>query len=110
MKIIAIPSNGEEVSQHFGHCSKFYLITVDGNNILKKEFIDNPGHQPGFLPGFLNEKGVNCIIAEGMGTRAIALFQENKIEVITGASGSLDKLIEEYLKGSLKTEDNICDH
>ena len=110
MKTIAIPTDGNEVSQHFGHCPKFYLVTVEGNDIRKKEFIDNPGHQPGFLPVFLNDLGVDCIVAGGMGTRAVGLFRENDIEVITGASGSVDKVVEEYIKGDLVTEENICDH
>lgn len=110
MKIVAIPTDGKEVSQHFGHCPQFFLFTVEGNDISKKEFVDNPGHQPGFLPRFLNDQGVNCIIAGGMGTRAVDLFKENNIDVITGASGSLDEVVEQYLTGNLVTEGNICDH
>ncbi len=110
MKNIAIPTDGKEVSQHFGHCPQFFILGVEGVDINERKFVDNPGHRPDFLPGFLNELGVDSIIAGGMGTRAINLFKQNDIEVITGAAGSLDGVVEEYLSGKLVTEENICDH
>lgn len=110
MKIVAIPTDGKNVSEHFGHCPLFYFFTVEDEKITKKEFIENPGHKPGFLPRFLHENGANCILAGGMGTRAINLFKENDIEVITGVNGSLEKVIDQYINGNLLTEGNICDH
>lgn len=107
---IAIPTDGKEVSQHFGHCPKFYIVTVNDNEVSNKEFIDNPGHKPGFLPRFLNEQGVNCVLAGGMGNRAITLFEQNNIKVVTGANGLLDDVTKKYLEGNLITEENICDH
>jgi len=109
-KVVAIPTDGKNVSEHFGHCPLFYLFTVEGNQITEKEFVENPGHQPGVLPRFLNEQGVNCILAGGMGTRAIGLFKENDIKVVIGVKGPLDQVVEQYLNGNLETEGNICDH
>ncbi|MFP4661490.1 MAG: NifB/NifX family molybdenum-iron cluster-binding protein [Halanaerobiales bacterium] len=110
MRKIAIPADGNVVSQHFGHCTQFYIASVEGSEVKEKEFVDNPGHQPGFLPRFLNGLGVNCILAGGMGQRAVALFNQNNIEVVTGAGGPLDQVLEQYLNDSLETEENICDH
>ncbi len=110
MKTLVIPSADNRVSPHFGHCQHFCIVKTDGKEIIKKEFIPNPGHEPGFLPGYLHELGADCILAGGMGRRAVNLFSENGIEVITGANGPVDNVIEQYLNGSLKTDDNICDH
>jgi predicted Fe-Mo cluster-binding NifX family protein len=51
------------------------------------------------------------IIAGGMGQRAQSLFAQSKITVVIGAAAeSAERLVAEYLAGTLKTGENICDH
>jgi len=109
----AVPVSGGVVSAHFGHCEQFALIDVDETKkqILKKELVNSPGHEPGLLPQWLAEKGVGLVIAGGMGSRAQGLFQQNKIGVITGIMESdPEKAVLSHLNGNLTTGDNICDH
>ena len=70
--------------------------------------MQNPGHKPGFLPVFLKDLGAKVIIAGGMGEAAVNLFNENGIEVIVGASGICDDLVQQYIKGELKSTGSIC--
>ncbi len=109
---IAIPSDNGQVSAHFGHCEEFTVYDVDESQkkVIGKEIIANPGHQPGFLPGYLAKQGISCIIAGGMGLKAKQLFDQNNIQTITGASGVVDEVIQEYLAGSLVSKGNYCDH
>jgi predicted Fe-Mo cluster-binding NifX family protein len=110
---IAVPVTDGKVAAHFGHCSHFALFDVDEatKGIVKKELIPSPGHQPGFLPAWLAEEGVSVVIASGMGSRARAIFNENRIEVVIGAlDEDPEKAVLNYLKGELATGDNICDH
>ncbi len=112
---IALPIAGEQLCMHFGHCEKFcfFDINPDTKDILKKDTLTAPPHEPGLLPKLLAEKGVNIVIAGGMGARAQQLFNQNGIKVITGAnpaSGSPEEIIKSYLAGSLQTGANICDH
>ncbi|MCJ7791969.1 MAG: NifB/NifX family molybdenum-iron cluster-binding protein [Dehalococcoidia bacterium] len=109
----AIPIVEGKAAAHFGHCSHFALFDVDEktNAIVKKEVISSPGHQPGFLPAWLAKEGVSAVIASGMGSRARALFNENRIEVVVGVLGDdPEKAVLDYIKGELATGDNICDH
>jgi predicted Fe-Mo cluster-binding NifX family protein len=109
----AIPISGGVVSPHFGHCEHFALIDVeeDSKEIIRKELVPSPGHQPGLLPEWLAEQGVSFVIAGGMGSRAQSLFQKNRIGVIIGALESdPEKAVLSYLNGLLTTGDNICDH
>ena len=109
----AVPVSGGVVSAHFGHCEQFALIDVDETKkqILKKELVNSPGHEPGLLPQWLAEKGVGLVIAGGMGSRAQGLFQQNKIGVITGIMETdPEKAVLSHLNGNLTTGDNICDH
>ncbi|SHJ87891.1 Predicted Fe-Mo cluster-binding protein, NifX family [Anaerobranca californiensis DSM 14826] len=105
---IAVASEGNFVSGHFGHCQGFTIYETEGNKLLKKEFIDNPGHRPGFLPNYLKEKGVNVIISGGMGETAQQLFAQNNIEVIVGVEGQLDEIVQQYLNNQLKTTNSVC--
>ena len=109
----AVPVSGGVVSAHFGHCEQFALIDVDETKkqILKKELVHSPGHEPGLLPQWLAEKGVSLVISGGMGSRAQGLFQQNKIGVITGIMESdPEKAVLSHLNGILATGANICDH
>lgn len=109
----AVPVSSGIVSTHFGHCEHFALIDVneERKEIMSKELIPSPGHQPGLLPEWLAEQGVAVVIAGGMGSRAQSLFQQNHIQVIIGAIESdPEKAVLSYLNGALATEDNICDH
>lgn len=105
---IAVASEGKMVTEHFGHCEGFTIFEVQDNKIIGKKFIANPGHRPGFLPNFLNDKGVNVIISGGMGGGAIEIFNEKGIEVITGASGDAEATVQNYVKGNLKSTGSVC--
>jgi predicted Fe-Mo cluster-binding NifX family protein len=46
-----------------------------------------------------------------MGMRAIDLFSQNSIKVMTGApSLTPEELVKKYLDDTLTTGDNLCDH
>jgi len=110
---IAIPLADGKLAMHFGHCERFALVDVDAaeKKILKREDIDAPPHQPGLLPKWLAERGANVIIAGGMGQRAQGLFAEHGIRVIVGAAADTpERLVGDYLAGTLQSGENVCDH
>ena len=110
---IAIPMANGQLAMHFGHCEAFALIDVDPEKkeILNKEIVEAPEHQPGLLPRWLAEKGAKKIIAGGMGQRAQAIFSSEGIEVIIGApSEDPEKIVAAYLENTLEVGNNICDH
>ena len=105
---IAISTDGDFVSAHFGRCPSFTIIEIDGGKLINKQTITNPGHHPGFLPQFLQQRGVDYIIAGGMGRRAEALFAESGIQTIMGISGSIDEVIDKIIKGTLEGGESLC--
>ena len=105
---IAISTDGDQVSAHFGRCPSFTLIEIEDDKVKGKEVIPNPGHHPGFLPQFFHERGVEYVIAGGAGWRAQSLFAEKGINLIVGISGTIKDTIEKLLKGELKGGENIC--
>lgn len=111
--VIAVPVADGRLCMHFGHCDKFALLDVDTENkkVVNTRQIDPPPHEPGLLPRWLHEQGVNLVIAGGMGGRAQSIFAEQGIDVIVGAPAeSPDTLAQSYLDGTLQPGENTCDH
>jgi ATP-binding protein involved in chromosome partitioning len=109
----AVPVSGGKVCPHFGHCEQFALIDADEvkKGIVGKKMVTPPPHQPGLLPPWLAQQGVNRVIAGGMGARAQELFQQNNVEVIMGVmEEDPEKAVLSHLNGVLETGGNTCDH
>ncbi len=110
---VALPIQGDQLSPHFGHCERFAFFDVEdgGTTIADWHAEPAPEHQPGLLPGWLADRGVNVVIAGGMGPRAVELFQLRGIDVVLGAAeNDPEQVVLGYLKGALATGENVCDH
>jgi predicted Fe-Mo cluster-binding NifX family protein len=105
---IAISTDGDFVSEHFGRCPSFTLLVIEDGMPSNREVVENPGHEPGRIPKFLYDKGVECIICGGMGMRAAEIFKEFGIKTIVGVSGKVDETVEKILEGSLAGGESFC--
>ena len=105
---IAISTDGGLVSPHFGRCPTFTIAEIENGEILNTEEISNPGHHVGYLPEFLSERGVSCIVCGGMGYRAQGLFAEKGIDTFLGVSGRVDEVIQRFAKGELEGGESSC--
>lgn len=105
---IAISTDGEYVSAHFGRCPSFTIVDIESDKLVKKETVENPGHEPGFIPQFLHERGVQCIVAGGMGMRAAGFFEELGMQAIVGVSGKISDVVDTLIKGKLEGGESLC--
>lgn len=108
---IAVPTAQGTLCPHFGHCEQFAIVEVEDKQILRTEYQTPPPHEPGVLPAWLHQLGVNAVISGGMGARAQQLFAQNGIQVVYGAPNlPPEEVVRSYLDGTLATGDNLCDH
>jgi len=110
---IAIPVVNGQLARHFGHCQEFMLFDVDSDSatVGDARSLQAPLHEPGLLPRWLKDHGVDVVIAGGMGRRAQDLFAQSGVEVVVGAvSDEPRSIVEEHLSGALAAGDNPCDH
>jgi len=110
---IAIPMKGESLDQHFGHCEKFALIDMDADSRTLRgvQQVPAPAHEHGLLPKWLQEQGVEVVIAGGMGGHAHALLESLGVTVVTGApSETPETLVRGYLAGTLISVERACTH
>jgi len=110
---IAVPLADGRLSLHFGLCRELAVIEVDeqSKQIVSTEVLPAPEHEPGALPRWLSERGVELIIAGGMGSRARQMLQQKGIRAVVGASAEApEAVVTAYLNGQLELGDNICQH
>ncbi|HIE52401.1 MAG TPA: dinitrogenase iron-molybdenum cofactor [Armatimonadetes bacterium] len=107
---VAIATEGTEVAQHFGRCASYTLVEIEGEEVVDYTVVPNPGHQPGFLPGYLAQQGVKCVIAGGMGPRAMNLFADYGIETVVGVTGPVTEVAEQFARGELQGGESWCEH
>jgi len=87
--LIAIPSDSSEgldstISEHFGHCGAFTLVEISDSGIGEVTILPNGGHDEGGCMApvqLLKEKGVEVLLAGGMGQRPLAGFRQVGIAV-----------------------------
>jgi predicted Fe-Mo cluster-binding NifX family protein len=111
--VVAVPTAGGVLCAHFGHCETFAVMDVDTatGKILSTRHEPPPPHEPGVLPAWIASIGVDVVLAGGMGQKARDLFEEKGVKVVVGAMAAApEALVADYLRGSLATGPNTCDH
>jgi predicted Fe-Mo cluster-binding NifX family protein len=110
---IAVPTRGNVVDNHFGHCEAYTIFTTDENKaIIKSEMLPSPqgcGCKSNIASTF-QQIGVKIMLAGGIGDGAINVLNGHGITVIRGCSGDVRVLAETYLKGSLTDSGESCSH
>ncbi len=107
MKKIAISAEGDQFRRILAIAKDFSSIRSRMAS-PRASNCRQPGHKPGFLPNFLHDRGVQVIIAGGMGSGAVEIFQEKGIDVYTGAQGSVDEIARQYADGTLTSTGSVC--
>ncbi len=108
----AIPVSEGRATLHFGQCHEFMLIDVDEDGkVVSKNTVASPGHQCGYLPGWLSSQGANVIITGGMGLTPRMLFRQNGIEVVLGVmETNPEKAALAHFNKELTPGQNLCEH
>ena len=107
---IAVATENDQVATHFGRCPAYTLATVHDGDITSEATLRNPGHEPGVLPGYLAEHGVDVVMSGGMGVRAQKHFAEAGIQCIVGVTGPVKEALRAYLAGTLRPGNDRCLH
>jgi FKBP-type peptidyl-prolyl cis-trans isomerase 2/predicted Fe-Mo cluster-binding NifX family protein len=106
--LVAVPSDTTDgldarIAEHFGHCAAFTLVDVADNNIGEVSILENSAHVEGGCMApvmLLKGRGVEVLLAGGMGGRPLAGFQQEGIEVRhTAGAATVADAVELFLAG-----------
>lgn len=116
--IIAVTSSGpklkSEIDPRFGRCPYFIIYDTDNN---KFEAIENSNMRGMGGVGvqsaqMMADKGVQVVISGNCGPNAFRTMNAAGIQLISGATGTVESVIQEYKKGNLKptNQSNVESH
>ncbi|WP_439185527.1 NifB/NifX family molybdenum-iron cluster-binding protein [Carboxylicivirga taeanensis] len=108
---VAIPTRGNVVDDHFGHCEAYTLLTVDDNQkITKSETLPSPqgcGCKSN-IAAILQEKGVTVMLAGNMGNGALNTLRNHGIQVFRGCSGDVMSVVHNFLADKIEDSGIGC--
>lgn len=97
--ILAIAKNDDLVDGFFGSCDTYELITLENNEVVKRETIFNDTDTHKLRPAFLKSLGVNAVMIKGLGLTAYDLLKANGIEVYTSELIPIEVAIQNFIDG-----------
>ena len=109
---IAVPTRDGVVDDHFGHCAYYTIFNVINGSVVDTTRMPSPegcGCKSGIAP-VLRQMGVAVMLAGNMGPGALTVLNSQRIEVIRGCSGDVEKVVRDYLDGKLADNGESCDH
>lgn len=110
---LAIPTTEGKLCAHFGHCETFTFVEI---NPETKEILEISTGIPeeGITcqsANWIAAKGVNVVLAGGMGGRPRSLFEQHGVEVVTGCpEAGIEELVKQYMDRTLVAGENSCGH
>ena len=108
---IAVPSDSPggldaRISDHFGHCDAFTVVTVQDGAIGDVSVLDNSTHDTEGCLGpvrVLKDNAVDVLVAGGMGGRPLAGFQDAGIKVhFKENAAAVREAVELFLAGQCR--------
>ncbi|MFZ5649039.1 MAG: NifB/NifX family molybdenum-iron cluster-binding protein [Bacillota bacterium] len=107
---IAVPNNNGKVNQHFGRSLEFAVVEVEGQRVVKQWAVsaESLQHNHGGLADLLSGQGVEAVVVGGIGPFALQALEQKGLKVITGASGDIREVAEQYARGELVSEGVAC--
>jgi len=108
----AIPVYAGKLSAHFGQSEEFMLIDIDTKGkVIAKETMSVAPHNCGGTPKLLTDKGVEVVLAGGMGMGPRMAFERQNIQVVLGVMESdPEKATLSHFNRTLISGQNACSH
>ena len=108
---IAVTCENNEVFQHFGHTPGFAVFETDQRQIISQKLISSGDSGHGALAAILANEKVDLLICGGIGGGAINALANAGIQVVGGAQGNVQDVVNAFLDGTLKVRENFhCNH
>ena len=104
---ICIPTEGDrglddDVGEHFGRVPTYTIIDSETDIVKIIQNTSEHMNGSGYPPEIMQQEGVDVMICQGLGKRAISMFEEFGINVYIGASGTVKNAVNAFKQGNLR--------
>ncbi len=110
---LAVPTRGNIVDSHFGHCESYTIFSVDENKkIVNTEVMPSPqgcGCKSN-IASVLKDNGVTVMLAGNMGDGALNVLNRQGITVYRGCSGDVRQVAEAFMQDQINDSGEGCHH
>lgn len=102
---IAVPVTNKKLCLQFEKCAFFLVYSIENQKLLLKDKLATQ-LKPDAVPYWLAKKGITDVIAYTINPQLVSKFNQFKINVFVGVKlFDPSKLINEFMRGTLETED-----
>lgn len=104
---VAVSAHGSDldamINPRFGRCDYFVIVDTETNQVTSwpNENINATGGAGIQSATFVLSKGAQVLITGSVGPKAMGVFENSGIQVITGQSGTVKQAIEQFKEGVL---------
>ena len=108
---VAIPTRGNLVDDHFGHCEFYSVYTISEKNEITDvqtiKSVQGCGCKSN-IASVLAGQGVTIMLAGGIGEGAINVLGFSGIKVVRGCSGNAADVVKLYVDGKINDSGESC--
>lgn len=110
--IIAVPYADGMVNGHFGRTQAFLVAEAREGKVADMTLYSVEGlqHNHGGLVSFLQSRGVEVVLAGGMGEPMQQALKQAGFALYCGVSGPAKEAVEAFLRGAITQSDATCGH
>lgn len=98
---VAVPRMGETVAPCFEYCATMAVFTIQRGRIVDQVDFPLQSREPFDRVRLLRDQGVHTVICGGMQDVYEDILKASGFEVISWVSGTVEDLLDLYLKGRL---------
>jgi predicted Fe-Mo cluster-binding NifX family protein len=99
---IAIATDQDFVSSHFGCCPAFTIVNIEDGRIRDTFIIPNPGCQHEYWADLFFRNSIKHLIVGNMGSKAQSVLKWRGIDIILGVEGRIDDVVRRFAQGELR--------
>ncbi|MFO8109659.1 MAG: NifB/NifX family molybdenum-iron cluster-binding protein [Thermoplasmata archaeon] len=105
---VCIPTMGErgleeQVGVHFGRVPTYTIVDTETGDVRVIKNTTTHMGGTGYPPDLIHDAGADAMLCDGLGRKAIQMFQEKGIMVYVGATGKVSDAIDMWEAGKLQT-------
>ncbi len=105
---IAVPYKDGQVFQSFGRSTQFMIYDIDKGKTTIRTLVNTNGSGRGAMADILKKIYTTTLICGNLGEGAKTAVERAGITLYAGVSGEADRAVDEFLKGTLIFNNQIC--